>query len=542
MNRKHRPMFKRPVHALFALLIFSLLAACGGAPAATPPTAAPAAPTAAPAPTTAPAATDAPAPTAEAPTEAPAAAPTAEADMAPVQLTHHLAGTAPADLDEVEAAINALLSEKINTTVDFQITDFGGYAQQRNLAFAANETCDVLFTAPWLSPGYYSWVANNYLAPLDDLLPEYAPNLWTSQPSSLWDAARVDGKIYGAINGLPIDAPGIAVDKTLAEKYNLDIDSINSMADLEPFLEQVKAGEPDLIAPVYSSNDLADDAFPKTDFEYFVGGYIGIRQDDSGLTAINVIDSEEYEAFVNMRWDWQQKGYYTLDPLPKDEAQAAINTSPRGFAVMPRNSIGEDSFILADEEGYVLKRFAEPSLSTGKATATMSSICASSENPERAAMYLDLLASDKELYRLFAHGIEGKHWVFTDEANEVIDFPEGLTGETVGYNVAGFRWEAPGGLNAYTTNPKLVGLSDQIRELIPTLKASPALGFTFSQEPVKNEIAAIDAIISEFAYPLGNGQLDPATTLPDLRQRLKDAGIDVIIAEVQKQLDAWKGQ
>jgi putative aldouronate transport system substrate-binding protein len=516
--------------ALLSLLVLGLITACGGAPAATPPTAAPAAPTTAP--TVAAAAP---------PTEAPATAvPTTAAETEPalpaVELTHYLAGTAPADLPEVQEAINAILREKINATVNYQIIDFGAYAQQRNLAFTANEACDVLFTAPWLSPGYYNWVANNYLAPLDDLLQEYAPNLWSSQPESLWDATRVNGTIYGAINAIPVDAPGIAVDKTLAEKYNLDIATINSLADLEPFLEQVKAGEPDLIAPIYSSNDLADDAFPKIEFEYFVGGYVGIRSGDEGLTAVNVIDTEEYEAYVNLRWDWQQKGYYTLDPLPKDEAQAAITSSPRGFAVMPRNTIGEDSFILADEDGYVLKRFAEPSMFTGKATATMSSICASSPNPERAAMYLDLLASDAEIYRLFAHGIEGKHWVFTDEANEVIDFPEGLTGETVGYNVGGFSWEAPGSLNAYTTNPKLVGLQDRIREMIPSLKASPALGFTFSQEPVKNEIAAVDAVIGEFALRLA----DPATALPELRQRLKDAGIDKIVAEVQKQLDAWK--
>ena len=38
------------------------------------------------------------------------------------------------------------------------------------------------------------------------------------------------------------------------------------------------------------------------------------------------------------------------------------------------------------------------------------------------------------------------------------------------------------------------------------------------------------------------GSLDPETELPKFQQSLKDAGIDEIIAEKQKQLDAWAAE
>lgn len=70
--------------------------------------------------------------------------------------------------------------------------------------------------------------------------------------------------------------------------------------------------------------------------------------------------------------------------------------------------------------------------------------------------------------------------------------------------------------------------------------ASAALGFAFDPTPVKTEMANVTNVIKELGYPLINGMIDPATTLPDFQQRLKDAGMDKIVAEAQAQIDAWK--
>jgi putative aldouronate transport system substrate-binding protein len=517
-----------------ALLALLVLAACGGTPPATNvPTAAPAAAPAAAAPTAAPAE----------PTVAPAeptAAPVEASALPPVELTHYLAGATPPELQKVQDAINVILKEKINATVTYQITDWSGYAQQRNLAFTANEACDVLFTAPWLSPNFYTQVANDYLLPLNDLLPQYAPELWALHSPEVWRAPSVGGQIYGVSAPPGVNAPGIQIDKTLAEKYNFDIESVSKLQDLEPFLEQLKANEPDLIAPVFSSNDLADDGWPKGAMEPFVGAYIGLRTSVDDLTVVSLFDTPEYQEFAELRYKWQQAGYYTADPLPKDEALAAINTQPRRFAVMPRNTIGDDSYRLADDENVLLKALAEPRMSTGGSIAAMSGVCASSANPERAVMYLNEMYTNPDVIRLLQHGIESEHWVFVDEAQSLIGLPEGKTKETVGYDGGPFAWQATNWQHTLYNNPKLVGLHAVSIESAAKAKKSPALGFSFDPEPVKTEIAQLDTIVNEYALPLGNGMADPATALPELQQMLKDAGIEIVIAEVQRQLDAWQ--
>jgi putative aldouronate transport system substrate-binding protein len=336
-----------------------------------------------------------------------------------------------------------------------------------------------------------------------------------------------------------VNAPGIQIDQALAEKYNFDVASVTNLQDLEPFLEQLKMNEADLIAPIFSSNDLADDGWPKGVMEPFVGNYIGLMTSADELTAVSLFDTPEYKAFVDLRYKWQQAGYYTADPLPKDEALAAINTQPRRFAVMPRNTIGDDAYRLADDESVVLKPLAEPRLSTGSTIAAMSSVCASSENPERAVMYLNELYTNPAVGRLFQHGIEDTHWVFVDEAQNLIGLPEGQTAETIGYDGGAFAWQAGNWQHGYYNNPKLVGLHEVSTESAAKAAKSPALGFSFDPEPVKTEIAQLDTIVSEYALPLGNGMTDPATALPEIRQRLEAAGIATVIAEVQRQLDAW---
>ena len=104
---------------------------------------------------------------------------------------------------------------------------------------SAGEECDIIFTAPWIN-SYANNVANGVLAPLDDLLLNHAPGLWGSMPPTTWDAARVNGVIYGVINQQIFPKPwGVHPRKDLAEKYGLDLDSVTKWEDMEPWLADV---------------------------------------------------------------------------------------------------------------------------------------------------------------------------------------------------------------------------------------------------------------------------------------------------------------
>ncbi|MNY49738.1 hypothetical protein D3C86_1851920 [compost metagenome] len=68
---------------------------------------------------------------------------------------------------------------------------------------------------------------------------------------------------------------------------------------------------------------------------------------------------------------------------------------------------------------------------------------------------------------------------------------------------------------------------------------SRIFGFVFDPEAVKNELISIDNANKTFVDGLKSGQLDPEEVVPKMLEKQKAAGADKVIAEAQKQLDAW---
>lgn len=68
----------------------------------------------------------------------------------------------------------------------------------------------------------------------------------------------------------------------------------------------------------------------------------------------------------------------------------------------------------------------------------------------------------------------------------------------------------------------------------------PDLGFRFDQTPVVAQVTATQAVVDGEQRALLTGSVDPKTALPQYIADLKAAGLDTIIAEVQKQYAAWK--
>ena len=69
--------------------------------------------------------------------------------------------------------------------------------------------------------------------------------------------------------------------------------------------------------------------------------------------------------------------------------------------------------------------------------------------------------------------------------------------------------------------------------------ASTALGFAFDNSRVVNEISACNNVLAKYAVSIEIGCVDVDAELPKFQQELKDAGIEKIIAEKQRQIDAW---
>ncbi|MDG0808048.1 ABC transporter substrate-binding protein [Cohnella rhizosphaerae] len=463
--------------------------------------------------------------------------------LPPVELTYYYVGTPQKDLPLVEAEMNKILKKKINATIKLKLIDWGSYDQKMNVMIAAGDEMDLMFTAPW-SNNYYQNVEKNALLPLDDLLDKYAPRLKATVPAYVWDATRIRGKIYGAINWQIIAMQyGFDMREDLADKYGLDMDKVNKYDELEPFLDKLAAGEPGVTplsyvnnydifngqAPYFGMDTIGDDASP---------GWLYL--DDSETRVINQYASPEYEQFVRLMHKWHEKGFFRKDNASITDNTADTKAGRYGGSLAATVAPGVESTVFLRFGVHKKFKALSPALvTTGRAIATMTGISATSKNPERAMMFLELINTDKELYNLLCHGIEGKHYVFVDKEKGVIGMPEGITPETNGY-APGTDWMFGNQFNGYYISEADVGNWEKTQQLNESAVRSPLLGFNFNPEPVKAELAQASTVIKQYHNSLVSGSVDPDKFLPEFLEKLKSAGADKVVAEKQKQIDAWK--
>jgi putative aldouronate transport system substrate-binding protein len=165
-------------------------------------------------------------------------------------------------------------------------------------------------------------------------------------------------------------------------------------------------------------------------------------------------------------------------------------------------------------------------------------ITASSKNPERALEALDLIMEEPSYAYLAYYGIEGINYAITPDGR--IGLPEGVTSESNTYppDAAGF-WFVNKNLfmpMANWTN-SYKALQDRIP---PLLEPTPYLGFLFNSDQVKSEIANLKSVSTQYAQPIYIGAVnDVAAAFDTLNSHLKQAGIDRVKAEVQRQGEAY---
>ncbi len=475
----------------------------------------------------------APSPAAQPPQPSEAGQTTTE--LPPVTITYTYGGTVFKDADAVSEALSEIAQKKINATIKLKPVDWGAFDEKMRLAFAAGEECDIVFTAPWIN-NFIQNVANGNVIPLDDLLTKYAPGLWKSMPESSWDAARVNGKIYGVLNQQIWVKPfGFFVRRDLADKYKLDVNSINKYEELEPFLKAVKEGEPD-VTPLTSAYNWM---FETAGFDPIVSQQtpVAVRFDDKALQVFNAASTPEFKASVELARKWYLAGYAPKDKIEQADADAMWRAGK--FAVTLAGVVkpgGDIEYRQRLGQDVYAKSVTQPFLTTAAASATMNAICRTSKNPERAMMVLELLNTDVEFYNLISKGIEGRHWEWVDKEKKLIK---------PGPNNADYNpntdWEFGNQFNAYYIDPEQAeqNVWEATRKLNDESPPSVALGFNFNPDPVKTELANVAAVVKELQEPLTAGMVDPATALPEYLKRLDEAGLQTIIAETQKQLNEW---
>lgn len=460
-----------------------------------------------------------------------------EQALKPVDLIWTIGATKQADHDLVLTEVNKKLKEKINATLDLQVFDRSSYENKMTMMVAAGENFDMCFTSNWLNK-FYDNVAKGAFLELDSLVEKYGANMKKQVPQSLFDVAKVKGKVYAVPNYQIIySSMGIFIQKELLTKYNFDTKNIKTLKDLEPFLETIKKNEPNLIP--YGGEGFAGNLDPyafnnegvvSTASTGTIGAPVYMKVDDKSMKVFARYGTKEDRENMEFFRDWFTKGYIRKDVVTvNDVTQDSLNNK---YAVITGATKpgAEAEMMLKYKKEYTMVPIQTPYISAMSGIQTMTAINKNSKNPERAMMLIDLVYTDKDIFNTLIFGIENTHYKKVSE-NEV-NVPEDSK-----YKMGNMAWMLGNQFNAYYMNGQKPGTWEETDKINKEAKVSIIRGFTFDPEPVKNELAQITSVNKEFNKMMYNPEFDK---LYDAwLEKLNKAGIQKVVEETQRQIDEW---
>lgn len=444
-----------------------------------------------------------------------------------------LAFQMPKEADLVAEEISKITKEKFNATVNLIPLSPSAFNQQRNLMLSGQQKLDLIFVN---GQDYSSLVSRGQLLPLNDLIEKHGQGVKEVLGNYL-EAARIDGEIYAIPSVRDFAASyGIIMRKDLVDKYDIDVASIQTLDDVEEVLHTIKMNEPHIEPLVsYSPGRSILEGYVTVDF---LSDGLGVLPNyDNDLQVVNYYEMPEYVELLKRLRKWYENGYIVKDIATTQSTKAELIQADRTFAYfepLKPGIEGQNTRTIGQE--MVAAELVPPVSTTEIVTRVMFAIARNSQDPERTMMFVNEMYTNPDITNLLAWGIEGRHYEV--KYDNIIGYPEGVDASNTGYGL-NQGWMFGNQFLNYIWEGDDPDLWEQTAAFNDKAIKSKALGFIFDSYAVRTEVAAVTNVLEQYKLGLETGTLDPDQVYDEFIAKLKDAGIDTIIAEKQKQLDEW---
>lgn len=457
----------------------------------------------------------------------------------PYTVTLVLQGSQQQDEERIEEKINEILEPELNAKLDIVVLPWASATQQLQLMLSGDEKIDLLYTNATTAVQY---MHSGQIMDMSELIDKYGTNLKDIYGEDIIKSNNVDGFVYGVPNQIERGSiPAIFMRKDLVEKYNINTDDIKEPQDMEKVFETVQAGEPDMTM-LYSINE-GDTPLTRLFRGDSLGdsNYCGVLMDQANSTTVeNFFATDWFKDTTTMLYDWYKKGYISQDAGTNTENWRTVckagNLFSLFFAYHPGTPVEFQS-----STGYefeIVPFYDEPMINSSSYSNIIFSVAQNSENPDKAMQVLDYIYGSPEVMNLLNWGEEGTDYVVEDEDNGIINYPDGVTADNVGYSF-NCGWELPNQFIAYKWNGSDPQLWDKMQEFNDSGIESKALGFIFDNSEYTNQVSALSNVVKQYSGALYSGSGDPEELIPQFLEALDDAGINDVIAAKQEQLDAF---
>lgn len=491
-------------------------------------------------------------------TEKPASAAPASAEAspnataAPVQkVVYYLIdfNKIPDNYQDINDAINQYIASKfpgLGVQLDMQLFAVADYQNKINLAMQSGQQMDI-FTPL----GIQTFIANNQCYAINDLLQQYGQDVMKKLQTDLGDNCYApftkNGKIYGVpINKSMVITPTLIFDDAMLIETGFKPEDIKSIRDLTPVFAKVKELHPDVYP--FSALNMQDSMIQlilknEQNMDYlndnslsataWMGVVFGKDQ-----KVVNPFETQVFKDYVGLIRDWFNKGYLPKDMATSTSTSTELFQAGRLFCTWGGYGGQASGKMFSQMFGKTMNaKWIAPFYMTTADAGLATAISSTTKVPEAAMKFINLVYTDEFVINTMLLGLENRDYVKVDEHHWT--YPEGKDQNSVPYT----NYIATGVLGS--EDIQYIDKNMDYEQVLfkvqqnKTAVRSPYFGFVFDPATVTNELTALQNVYTQFMPGLVCGSLDPDTTIPEMVKAMNDAGIQKVIAEKQKQLDAW---
>lgn len=457
--------------------------------------------------------------------------------------------TKTVDMSQIETELNKITEDKIGVHVKIEGISYANYVNQIGLMMSGGEQLDVF----GFIGNYSSLLSKNQFLCLDDYLDEYGSGIKEVLGDEFLKATTNQDSVYALPNNNgKASAMSIVLRKDLIDELELPVDQLKQAANFDEYCEnldlltdmfaKIKEAHPEYVCLVPSQTNPNTLYFMKSiPFADNLDDGYGILMPGDDSTVVNMYATDEYKKLCEYAYEWNQAGYILEDATTTQETANTYvqNNRTAGYFIKGEEGQAEQITTATGIDVEAIK-ILNPYIVTTDVNTTGFAVSATSKHPEAAVKFLNEMYTNPDVVNLLDWGIEGVH--YEKQEDGTVDYPDGVDANTTTYGL-NMDWFFGNQFLSYIWGEgRDTTIYSRLEENNKNSEFSPVMGFAYDSTPVSAELAAIQNVVSQYIPGLTCGSLNPETEMQNFLDALDDAGMQVVIEEKQKQLDAWKAE
>lgn len=404
------------------------------------------------------------------------------------------------------------------------------YWTQKDIMLAANEPIDLYWDG---LPSLSTMVNKKQAMPLNDLIDQYGQDMLKVLPMEQIQGAMIKGDIYGIPSAY---APSSAMFQLVCVRQDIleavGMSDLNTPEDLMEFATKAKEMFPQMKGPADYIFKPLTRYYQDEHYSWVAGEDVAVLGEDS-KKIFSYYETEAFQELAKFNREMYLAGNYTDElTINYNERDSRMQT---GLYLWVEGSLGKDTEIInavkANDPNARLKTYLlaeEDPRYIISAGGEVLCIPQTAPNAVGAMKFINWMYSSQENYLFALYGTEGVDYEIVDGRINKIESSEFF-----------YEW-------MFRNQNYQLFTPDVEQEYIDVYQAwddkaipSNVLGFSFNNESVLDIETRIKEVTGKILAPVRSGFIDFETEYPAAIEKLKEAGVDEYIAEVQRQYDEF---